>query len=128
MTKKKQTPVPEGYKLLERNTRLKSGDLYLDTVDDPGGAWEPTSAAGSTQWHPDFIYCRKISKASKPKPPKLHTWEPVDFRAMLPKRPTLALYESTLEQATEIANQLGTENAKLKNQIAELRRKQKGNA
>ena len=68
------------------------------------------------------IKSKKPQSRTKTKIPKLYSWEPVDFRAMLPKRITLAMCETALQQATESANQLGAENAKLKNTIARLKK------
>ena len=56
--------------------------------------------------------------------PKLHAWEPRTLE-IGPKATKQILVDLVRESVDEI-NQLGTENATLRNQIAALRRKQKG--
>lgn len=62
------------------------------------------------------------TKAHK-KPPKPHTWSK-KLLSVHPKSTKAKLVELLMESVNEI-NQLGTENAALKNQLAALRRKTK---
>ena len=120
--KKAHTPVPEGYELLPRNTRLKHGDLFLDFVDYPDGPWHETVVSGRTVWNPGIIYCRKIPAASKaPKPTGKATWTAKGLPEMS-IRTTKRQIREHLELAIMALNDLGTENAKLKNAIARMKR------
>ena len=119
---KGHTPVPEGYKLLPWNTRLKYGDLFLDLFNCPDGPWHETLMPGRTVWNPGIIYCRKISTASKaPKPTGKATWTAKGLPEMS-IRATKRQIRDHLELAIMALNDLGTENAKLKNAIARMKR------
>lgn len=127
MSKKKQTPVPEGYELLKRDTRIKRGDLFLDVVGDPTGSWELTCSPGTKKWCSDLIYCRKIptpkaSKApTKPKSTKV-VWTPKKFPEMT-IRTTKRQIRDHLELAIMELNDLGTKWAKAQNIITALKKK-----
>ena len=120
--KKEHTPVPDGYELLPRNTRIKHGDLFLDFVDYPDGPWHETMLVGRTDWDPNLIYCRKVSTASKaPKPTGKATWAAKGLPEMS-IRTTKRQIRDFLELAIMELNALGNENAKLKNAIARMKR------
>ena len=70
----------------------------------------------------DARLARTMSKA--PKVPKRHTWTPYTLGAEEPKNTKRMILIRT-NALLEVVNQLGEENAKLKNQIAALRCKQK---
>ena len=120
--KKAHTPVPEGYELLPRNTRLEHGDLFLDFVNCPDGPWHETVVAGRTVWNPGIIYCRKIPTASRdPNPTGKATWTAKGLPEMS-IRTTKRQIREHLELAIMALNDLGTENAKLKNAIDRMKR------
>ncbi len=113
------------YRRLRKGERIQEHD-EVRMADDFHDPWEPTVAAGYKVGVDSItegcIYRRR--KAPKPKAPKPHTWEPRTME-IGPKVTKQVLVDLVQESVNEI-NQLGTENAKLKNQIAALRRKQKG--
>ena len=120
--KEAHTPVPDGYELLPRNTRLKHGDLFLDFVDYPDGPWHEPVLVGRTDWNPGIIYCRKIPAASTaPEPTGKATWTAKGLPEMS-IRTTKRQIRDHLELAIMELNALGTENAKLKNAIARMKR------
>ena len=61
------------------------------------------------------------SKRPKPKPKPKFTWTPKSF--MPHPRPTKSNLEQAIRDAVNQINELGAENAKLKNQIASLKKK-----
>ena len=63
------------------------------------------------------------SKHPKVRAPKKHVWEPKTVFAKFPPRTTRSDVEQMLRDAVDEINQLGTENAKLKNQITLLKQK-----
>lgn len=76
-----------------------------------------------TVWTSAPSYESPTKSHKKPKAPKPHTWSK-KFLSVHPKSTKAKLVELLMESVNEI-NQLGTENAALKNQLAALRRKTK---
>lgn len=124
MGKKKQTPVPKGYELLKRDTRIKWGDLFLDVVDDPTGSWEPTCTPGTRKGCSGFIYCRKIPTPKAPAKPRESkvAWTPKKLPEMT-IRTTKRQVRDHLELAIMELNDLGAKWVKAQSTITRLKKK-----
>ena len=105
----------KGYRLLKIGEIRPEG--YETLWDDQ---WEPGHYAGNVV---DKGMCPMRVKASLkvPKAPKLHTWDPYELG--IDSKDTKSMMLIRAQALMDAANQLGTENAKLKNTIATLRKK-----
>lgn len=116
--------APKGYRPLAKGARIPDTYVWWDRSKN---SWEQGHGLDSGRKE-GFVPRRGTSSYPHAVPithgaPKPHTWEPRTLE-IGPKVTKEVLKALVLESVDEI-NQLGTENAKLKNQIAALRRKQK---
>lgn len=102
-----------------RNTVCASCAFY--NMSCPGDASHVPIEDGGCECQGTIWKCVGAPKA--PKVAKKHVWEDRILFAELPKKWTKDNLEKALTLAECAINQLGTENAKLKNQIASLKKK-----
>ena len=126
-TKPHRLQVPSGYRLLSGTARIPTGKSYLILWQDEHSGWQVPGgslAGGSAEDFYGWIAVPKVAKIDRAKHPKASTkvkatWTPrtLEIRGDVPRTVLRAL---VLESIDEI-NELGAENAKLKNQIAKLK-------
>ena len=127
-TKKKSEargPTPEGYVRLRGEDKVPHGKGECMVSFDSGVSWYPSDGSCGGLRVDQYAPTTHFAISTKCKAPKArtkHVWttRTLEITDRVPKTTLRALI---LEGLDEI-NQLGTENAKLKNQIAS--RKQKG--
>jgi len=112
---KKGETIPTDYMWWDRHAKSWARGFSLDTGRKEGFAW----AGGRPYPHAVHI----VPKVPKPKAPKLHTWEPRTLE--IGPKVTKEGIRIQAEVLLDLCNNLGAENAKLKNQNAALRRKAK---
>lgn len=129
----KARSIPEGYRLAREGEILPEGkgafklqhlraDNWIDSDGSMGGhryRW----AFHRRAWRGIAVPIKSAKSAApkKHRAPKPHTWTPYTLDVELKDTTFRILCRAT--DIMDAANQLGTENAKLKNQLAALRRK-----
>lgn len=105
------------YRRLRKGTVIKDGD-ECQLIDDPDDPWEETGAVGLKVGHGFYTEnCRYRRPIAKPAPKA--KWAPY-APALSTKETKRSLYLK-LEEMVATINNLGAENARLKNQLAKLK-------
>lgn len=130
-TKPPRMQVPDGYRVLSPEEKIPAGKDYKILWDEESSGWcvsDGTLAGGTAEdffgWIAVPVHLSKIDRTKAPKAKAAkHVWTPKTVFEKFPPRTTRSDVEQMLRDAVNEINDLGTENAKLKNQIASLKKK-----